>query len=252
VDELDDRLRSLREEWSRSSRKLAALQSLPSSELRATLRKLNRDAGYLDRKAEDLESKIGLANEINELAARKEALNAEITRLRTRNELLKAAQSKRLGQAYNLIEREILYLLHNDLRRQDAFVSAKHIEFDFGANSIGVDGQTYFSASSRVVLKSSFFVGFLWAATKDETFRHPRFCMLDTIEDKGMEQIRSHNFQRLIVNGSKDCSVEHQIIFATAMIAPELDNHLYTIGDHSTLDNPTLKSDAPASPAPLV
>lgn len=91
-----------------------------------------------------------------------------------------------------------------------------------------------------MILRSSFFIGFLFAATFDRSFRHPRFCILDTIEDKGMEQGRSHNFQRLIVKHSLEANVEHQIIFATAMIAPELDTSEYTVGKVSTLDNPTI------------
>ena len=240
LEELGAQNRALHEEWVRASRRLLETQGLPSSEARVELRKLTREAGYLDRQAEDIEAKVALASEINKLSTQKEALNGEITRLRTRNEQLKYAHARRLNQAYALVESEIKTLLHEDLRRQDAFIAAKHVEFDFGANSLAVDGQTYFSASSRVILKSSFFVGFLQAARKDAAFRHPRFCMLDTIEDKGMEQARSHNFQRLIVKRSRELNVEHQIIFATAMIAPELDDPELTVGDHSTLDKPTI------------
>ena len=91
-----------------------------------------------------------------------------------------------------------------------------------------------------MVLKTSFFVGFLLAALKHEFFRHPRFCLIDTIEDKGMEQERSHNFQRQVVKRSQSSPVDHQVIFATAMIAPELDVPELTVGRYSTLDQPTL------------
>lgn len=238
--ELEQTGRVLHDEWLRASRRLAETQALPSSEARAELRKLTREAGYLDRRAEDLESKIDLAREIDKLASKKDALNSEISKLRTRNEQIRFTQDNRLLRAYTLINTEVVNLLHEDLRRQDAFVAANNVEFDFGANSLAVDGQTYFSASSRVILKSSFFIGFLQAARRDRAFRHPRFCMLDTIEDKGMEPTRSHNFQRLIVERSEALDVEHQIIFATAMIAPELDEPRYTIGSHSTLDHPTI------------
>jgi hypothetical protein len=105
---------------------------------------------------------------------------------------------------------------------------------------ISVDGHSYFSASSRVILKSSFFLGFLSAAMKDSQFRHPRFVMIDTIEDKGMEPERSHNFQNLILDASLKSQVEHQIIFATAMIAPDLDDEQFLIGKFSTRDDPTI------------
>lgn len=57
---------------------------------------------------------------------------------------------------------------------------------------------------------------------------------------KGMEQERSHNFQRQLLRVSEEARSEHQIIVATAMIAPELDDSKYTIGKASTRDDPSL------------
>jgi hypothetical protein len=65
--------------------------------------------------------------------------------------------------------------------------------------------------------------------------------MLDTIEDKGMEAARSQNFQREIVRLVESSSVGSQVIFATAMIAEELDTDQYTVGRFYTRDDPTLK-----------
>ena len=113
---------------------------------------------------------------------------------------MQAAQEKCLGRAYELISEEARNILRNDLRRQDSFENPQRVDFSFADNRINVDGQTYFSASSRVILKNSFFCGFLFAALKESFFRHPRFCMLDTVEDKGMEPERSHNFQLLIAS----------------------------------------------------
>jgi hypothetical protein len=64
--------------------------------------------------------------------------------------------------------------------------------------------------------------------------------MIDTIEDKGMEPERSHNFQNQILRVSNETKMEHQIIYATAMIAPDLDEERFTIGKFSTRDDPTL------------
>jgi hypothetical protein len=91
-----------------------------------------------------------------------------------------------------------------------------------------------------VILKSSFVIGFCAAAIKDPAFRHPRFCIVDTIEDKGMEPERSHNFQNQILRISEESKVEHQIIYATSMISPDLDDEKFTIGKFSTRDDPTL------------
>ena len=83
-------------------------------------------------------------------------------------------------------------------------------------------------------------MGFLAAATKVPTFRHPRFCMIDTHENMGVEAIRSQNFQLQMLRISQESKVEHQIIYATAMIAPELEDDAYTVGPFSRGDEKTV------------
>jgi hypothetical protein len=240
VADVERRLQALERRWRSASTKLSALQRLPSSEAREHLRMLQRKSGYLERQIEDLNEKANIVQMIDEIAARKNELNDQITRLKDENERLRVSQQRRLEHAYTRIADEIRTLLHNDLRRQDSFETAQNIQLDFGANKISVDGHSYFSASSRVILKSSFFLGFCAAAMKDPHFRHPRFVMIDTIEDKGMEPERSHNFQNQILRVSNESKVEHQIIYATAMIAPDLNDPRFTVGKFSTRDNPTL------------
>jgi hypothetical protein len=236
----EEGLKTLESRWNSASEKLATLQRLPSSEARERLRTLQRQSGYIDRQVEDLNEKARIIQLIDEIATRKNALNDELGRLRTQNEQLRFSQQNRLERAYTEIADEVRTLLHNDLRRQDSFETAQNIQFDFSTNRISVDGHSYFSASSRVILKSSFILAFLIAATKDRHFRHPRFVMIDTIEDKGMEPERSHNFQNQILQASNTAKVQHQIIYATAMISPDLDDEAYTIGKFSTRDDPTL------------
>ena len=237
---LDAQVKALEQEWHQASHLLTARQTVPSNESLDQLRILHRQAGYLDRQIENLEEKASLIQIIDELANRKNELNDKINRLKSENEILRVSQEQRLSRAYTIIADEIRTLLRNDLRRQDSFENPQSVEFDFVANKISIDGHSYFSASSRVILKSSFFLGFFGAATKDPLFRHPRFCMIDTIEDKGMEPERSHNFQMQILRVSENAQVEHQIIYATAMIAPDLEDERYTIGSYSTRDQPTL------------
>jgi hypothetical protein len=237
---IEARIRELTEAWRTASRRLANLQRLPSSELRDALRRLHYQAGYLERQTENLAEKARIIELIDRLNERKNELNDAISRLTSETETLRASQQERLSRAYTEIADQIRTLLRNDLRRQDSFENPQNIEFDFRANQISVDGHTYFSASSRVILKSSFFIGFCAAAMKDPAFRHPRFCMVDTIEDKGMEPERSHNFQNQILRVSNEAKCEHQIIYATSMISPDLDDEQFTIGKFSTRDDPTL------------
>jgi hypothetical protein len=238
--QLEQNLLTLNEEWRAASARLASLQRLPSTESRERLRDLHRQAGYLERQIEDLNDKGRLIELIDQISARNNALNDQITRLKTENEKLKTQQERRIHHAHTIIANEVRTLLRNDLRRQDSFERAERIEFGFAENKITVDGHPYVSASSRVILKSSFIVGFFAAATKDLAFRHPRFVMIDTTEDKGMEPDRSRNFQNQMLRVSEEAKVEHQIIYATAMISPDLDDDQFTIGNFSTRDDPTL------------
>jgi hypothetical protein len=78
------------------------------------------------------------------------------------------------------------------------------------------------------------------AAGKDKLFNHPRFILLDNVEDKGMEVERSHLFQRLIVEHSTELRERHQVIYTTSMMNPELELDDYVIGPHYTHDKRTL------------
>ncbi|WP_266030556.1 hypothetical protein [Brucella intermedia] len=237
---LEISLKDLEARWKVASARLTRSTQTPSSVAAQNLRSLQREAGYVDRELEDLQNKRVLSESLEQLISRKAALNSEMTVLKERNEALKAALSKRLSVAYAEVEQQILYLLHNDLQRETAFINAKSVQFEFSSNKLSVDNESYFSASSRVILRNSFFVGLFGAAIRDSSFRHLRLCMLDSIEDKGMQPDRSHNFQKLVAATSQAALCEHQVIFATSMIAPELDHPHLTIGHYSTLENPTL------------
>ena len=228
------------QQWRQLASELEALRRNPTSEARAALGTLQREAGYVEHQIEDLTRREAVAALIAELSARKEDLNGRIAQLRSRNETISLEQRSRLLKSYTEIADEVRAFLRADLPRQAEFQKAEAIQFSFETNKISVDGHSYFSASSRVVLRNSFFAGFLFAACGDAAFRHPRFCMMDSIEDKGMEQVRSHHYQRLLFERSLRTQIRHQIVFGTSMLAPELDSQDITVGKFSTEDNKTL------------
>ena len=119
VASLNDRLEQLETEWTVSSRKLAALQHLPSSAARERLRGLHRHSGYLDRQIEDLNEKAQIIQLVDRLSKEKNDLNDAINRLKSENDKLRASQKRRLEEAYTLIAEEVRNLLHHDLRRQE-------------------------------------------------------------------------------------------------------------------------------------
>jgi hypothetical protein len=240
LEEFRDRERSIEGEWRSAADRLSALQRTPSSDLRSRLRALNQRAGYVQREIEDVQEKAGLIEQLSRLSRRKADIASDLSILADRNASLKASERDRLTLAYTEIADRTRDFLRSDLPRQQAFQDARSVDFSFSGDKITVNGESYFSASSLVILKNSFLAGFLFAATDDPEFRHPRLAILDTVEDKGMEPERSQNFQRLLVGASERAQVDHQIIFATAMIADELDNDAFTVGAFSSHDDRTL------------
>ncbi len=231
----------LRTKWEGANRKYQLINRSPSTELRSRARELHRQAGYLERQLEDLNGKAGVIKRIDVLSRRKAELTAEWSYLEDMIDAGQRSQERQLRTAYTRIADNVRTLLHADLARQDTFQKAESISFNFEEDRISVNGESFFSASSMVYLKNSFMVAFLQASMQDPKFRHPRFLILDTVEDKGMEPERSHNFQRIMRSISDKFSVEHQIIYATAMIAPELDETDYVVGRFFTHDERTLK-----------
>ena len=236
---IDEKILSVTSEWRHAANELQALQKSPLSESRQKLKELHRGLGYVDRQIEDIESKMELARKIDTLKEQKRALNDEIENLKTYIDSLLARLGLQINKSRLLIETQVKRFLVNDLSRQDAFENPDSVEFSFAKNEITVDGQTYFSASSRVILKNSFYLGLLSASLIDPNFRHPRLLIMDTTEDKGMEVSRSHNFQRLMMNLSDEANAVHQIIYATSMISDEIPESSY-VGKYSTTENKTL------------
>ena len=131
-------------------------------------------------------------------------------------------------------------LLSQDLPRQDEFAKPKAVTLNFRDDAISVDGSLNFAASSNVILKNTAILALFSAATLDDGFYHPRFLLMDNVEDKGMEEIRSHNFQSLILQTSRMALYDHQIIFTTSMMNPDLDLEQFVVGPRYTHENKTL------------
>ena len=90
-------------------------------------------------------------------------------------------------------------------------------------------------------LKNAFRLALLQASCLDRTFLYPRFLLMDNIEDKGMQEERSHIFQHEIIKVSNQIEIPHQIIFTTSMIAPDLNNSRYCVGEFYQEENKSLK-----------
>jgi hypothetical protein len=240
IEELKESRDILRNKWRTSSKRLQSLQVLPSSEKRDHLRELHKKIGYVDHQIDDVANKRKLAEKVTSLTEAKERLRGEVESLTTSIEKIKAEQAARLQKSYKDVADEVIDLLKKDLLREDAFENPQSVYFSFAKNELTVDGKQYFSASSRVILKSSFLVGMMAAALKKSYFRHLRFLLIDITEDKGMEVVRTYNFQNQVVNISNESEVDHQFILATSMPSPELNEELF-VGKYSSRDEQSLR-----------
>lgn len=237
---IERELTRLKSEWEGASRRYKLANKSPTTELRSKAKELHREAGYLERSLEELNSKAGLIDRIDQLSKKKADLERERSMLNDKIDAGDIAQKNRLSKSYTAIADNVRKLLKIDLARQDTFDNAESIEFSFADDRISVNGESFFSASSMVYLRNSFLVSLWKAAIEDKAFRHPRILILDTVEDKGMEPKRSHNFQNILKEISEVAGVENQLIYATSMISPDLENSKYVVGRFYTHDHRTL------------
>lgn len=168
-------------------------------------------------------------------------LDVRISQLKISIERKEQKQWGRLETALIKIEEIAFNLLRADLPREETFQSPESILIDFNNNTFAVNERNDFSASSIVYLKNAIHFAIAFASLEIDFFRYPRFILCDNMEDKGMEEGRSHNFQRKIVALSQAASQPHQMIFTTSMIAPELDNSEFCVGEKYTQASKSLR-----------
>ena len=241
ISELKARLTTTTELWQQAGRHYTVSLRSPTTELRTKLRSLNREVGYAQRKLEELAAKKSVVAELREAQLRRDELQSQIDSVRAVLEVTERQNRSQISQARRSIELEVLDFLRRDLERQSTFKNAESVNFEFDADRINVNGESFFSASSMVYLRNSFIASFAVAAANEKSLSHPRFMLMDTVEDKGMEPERSRNFQRILYEKSSAAKSKNQLIIATSMIAPELDVPAVTVGDFYTHENRTLR-----------
>ncbi len=197
---------------------------------------ISRKIGFIDSQLEGLQKRVELARRIGEASAAKEDLNDRITRLGADVEAIQRAQGRRKMSAYTLVSKQTKSLLDEDLQEHSDFGEIDHVSFSFAEDWIAINDETNRagSASGMVILKNSFALGMLIGSLVDRLFHLPRWMMFDNIEDKGMVEERSWNFQRLLVRRSAENALPHQIIITTSKIAPELAGSDLVVGRHYT------------------
>lgn len=194
----------------------------------------DKQVEYLAEQIKAVEQLELLKTELAELAALIKTLNIEIAEKEQQ-------QQEKHRIAMRKIKEYTLSILRADLDRQEEFKTGKIVDINFQKDTYALDGSNNFSASSKIYFKNAVLFSIFFAAVELDFFRYPRFILCDNMEDKGMEKERTQNFQRVITAISEKINKEHQIIFTTSMIADELNNTAYCVGDEYSETNKTLK-----------
>ncbi len=197
--------------------------------------------GTLEGLLKFLDSQRKLAARLQDTFNRIGKLELKVKTLNQRIRSARERQDARRSEAEHCINRYALEFLKRDLEREELFGLANKVTVDFERNLCLVDGRSSFSASSISYLKAAVHFSLLFASLELEFFRYPKLVVNDNIEDKGMEEERSQNLQKIVVEISKRSNVRHQIIMATSKIDPSLETPEFCIGPSYTLQNKTLQ-----------
>lgn len=197
--------------------------------------------GYKRGMIASLEDKRGMIDEVEKLISVKQKAQEEITNLEERLAIIEASTKNRYDFVYSSIEAIATEILHKDGGYESAFENVEEVNFDFARDKVSVNGRSKFSASSMVVMKNAIRIAIYLHCINDEGARLPRFMLLDNIEDKGMTELRSQNFQRQLVAMCDSLEKDYQLIFTTSMIDPDLDKSEYVVGPHYKKGQHTLE-----------
>jgi hypothetical protein len=197
----------------------------------AIISEIASEMGFCKSQVLALEDRREHVNKVESLRLDKENSNISIQRLQDKLDQVNARQADRYNEVYGSIETKAKQLLAQDGGYEPTFDDVDvEVSFDFAKDKMFVNGRSKFSASSMVVMKNSIRLAIFLHAVDDKSARLPNFLIMDNIEDKGMVEDRSHNFQQIIVSECEKLQDEYQLIFTTSMINPELDGSAMCVG----------------------
>ncbi|HIE8962601.1 TPA: hypothetical protein ACXP5Z_004977, partial [Klebsiella pneumoniae] len=206
--------------------------SIVSSERESLMIELGKNIGFIEGAILSLEeNREGIAK-INSILAEKQKAQSKIIEIKEQLLSLDELQAERQIAVYTDIECITKRLLILDDGTESAFQDPGDVIIDFVRDRMYLDGMGKFSASSMVIFKNCVRLAIFLHCVDDPESRLPNFLILDNIEDKGMVDARSHNFQHLIINECNKLNSNYQLIFTTSMIAPDLDNSALCVGPY--------------------
>ncbi len=255
LDNLKDKLRTKKRQLTAAQRQFDdAVRNVRSSR-DEEIDHLLQTKGYKEAEANQYRTLL-------EYAERYERLSKELSDLQLRHEKLTnyiQAAENRIERGQRDIDHSIsengVFMLNNDQERQQEFMHASDFKVNYKQNLAYISNQRIkLSASSAFYLKMAARFALLFASLQVDTMMYPRLLFSDNMEDKGMEEERAKNFQRMVVRRLQELETRnlnpdtgtlepnYQLIFATSNIADELNTPAYTIGEEYSQSNKSLKN----------
>lgn len=220
-----------------------ALRDVKSSN-EEVIDKLNVSKGFIEGEILQFKSLLENAEIYEALQEKEAALRKEILFLKSFILKAEKEQIELKNNISNKIKEEGVFLLNNDLDRQDEFKNADDFFIDF-ANNIAFLSNKYskYSASSNFYLKVSARYAIFLASLSVFQMRYPRFIFADNMEDKGIEPERAQNLQKILIERVSEFeSKSFQMIYTTSYITKELNESEYVVGEYYSKTNPSLKN----------
>ena len=196
----------------------------------AIVAEIASEMGFCKSQLLGLEDRREHVNKVESLRKEKGKANDTILRIKDKLEQVNMRQADRYNDVYGSIEARAGQLLAQDGSYEPTFDAVEEVAFDFARDKMFVNGRSKFSASSMVVMKNSIRLAIFLHAVDDKLARLPNFFIMDNIEDKGMVDERSHNFQKVIVSECRKLQEDYQLIFTTSMISPDLEGTALCVG----------------------
>ena len=221
----------------------AALANVKSQNEEA-IDRLNTEKGFLEGELLQYRTILEHAELYEKLTKRKLELDQEIGRLKRYIYITKQGQDRLKIKVNSAIKENGLYLLNNDLDRQEEFKNANDFIIDFSNNMAFLSNRySKYSASSNFYLKVSARFAIFLASLSVQQMRYPRFIFADNMEDKGIEEKRAQNLQRILIDKVNEFDENSfQMIYTTSYITKESNESDFVVGEYYTKDNPTLKN----------
>jgi hypothetical protein len=205
---------------------------------------LNNKKGFIEGEILQYRTMLENAGLYDKLKEKKNQLSKEVDLLKAYKFRTESEQTKLKEEINTKVREEGVYLLNNDLDRQDEFKNASDFYIDYSNNLAFLSNKfSKYSASSNFYLKVAARFSLFLASLSVDNMRFPRFIFADNMEDKGIEMLRAQNLQDLLINRvNKFDSNSYQMIYTTSYITKELDQSSYVVGEHYTKENRSLKN----------